>query len=214
CTYQSHQLFAQGIRRNVNRHRRRYMSKNSSLEMGIPYPAESAAPRHRKTVPSWPSRPLSKRHSRTPSGTEPGVLISAACNQTVAGDVGYSWKSKDSRKLAAILAADIAGYNSQRHQAVILPIVRDHGGRVIDTAGDGILAEVGSVVNVVECTIAIQKTVAEREEPHRTPFRIGVNQRAMSSTAKPQSTRWGQCSCAFGAHRRAGGHLYFGESLQ
>src|SRR5215467_10700007 len=98
-----------------------------------------------------------------------------------------------SRKLVAILAADIAGYSAlmgadegatvrdlKGHQAVILPIVGGHGGRVIDTAGDGILAEFGSVVNAVECAMAIQKTMAERntqiEEPRRMQFRIGVNQ--------------------------------------
>src|SRR5262245_27692847 len=100
---------------------------------------------------------------------------------------------KLSRKLAAILASDIAGYSTlmgadegatvrdlKAHQAAILPIIADHGGRVIDTAGDGILAEFGSVVNAVECAIAIQKTMAERnaqtEEPRRMRFRIGVNQ--------------------------------------
>src|SRR5262249_47922938 len=100
---------------------------------------------------------------------------------------------KVSRKLAAILAADIAGYSTlmgadegatvrdlKGHQAVILPIVGGHGGRVIDTAGDGILAEFGSVVNAVECAMAIQKTMAERntqvEEPRRMHLRIGVNQ--------------------------------------
>ncbi len=57
------------------------------------------------------------------------------------------------RRLAAILAADIAGYSRlmgqdetatvrdlKAHQAVILPLVGRHGGRIIDTAGDGILA--------------------------------------------------------------------------
>ena len=60
---------------------------------------------------------------------------------------------RQQRRLAAILAADIAGYSAlmgadeartvrdlKAHQAVILPIA-DHGGRIIDTAGDGILAE-------------------------------------------------------------------------
>jgi Adenylate and Guanylate cyclase catalytic domain len=99
---------------------------------------------------------------------------------------------KVSRKLAAILAADIAGYSAlmgadegatvrglKAQQAVILPMIGEHGGRVIDTAGDGILAEFGSVVNPVECAIAIQKTMTERnaqvEEPRRMQFRIGVN---------------------------------------
>src|SRR5262249_29441162 len=100
---------------------------------------------------------------------------------------------KVSSKLAAILAADIAGYSAlmgndegstvrelKGHQAVILPMIGEHGGRVIDTAGDGILAEFGSVVNAVECAIAIQNTMAQRnaqvEEPRRMQFRIGINQ--------------------------------------
>jgi class 3 adenylate cyclase len=99
---------------------------------------------------------------------------------------------KTSRKLAAILAAEIAGYSVlmgadeartvrdlKGHQAVILPMISDHGGRVIDTAGDGILAEFGSVVNAVECAVAVQKVIAERntDSPpdRRMQFRIGVN---------------------------------------
>jgi adenylate cyclase len=69
---------------------------------------------------------------------------------------------RQQRRLAAILAADIAGYSAlmgtdeeakvrdlKAHQAVILPMVSQHGGRIIDTAGDGILAEFASVVNAV-----------------------------------------------------------------
>jgi adenylate cyclase len=99
---------------------------------------------------------------------------------------------KTLRKLAAILAADIASYSAlmgadetatvrdlKAHQAVVLPMINEHGGRVIDTAGDGILAEFASVVNAVECAIAIQKTMAERnalvDEDRRMRFRIGVN---------------------------------------
>ena len=58
-------------------------------------------------------------------------------------------------------------------------MIGKHGGRIIDTAGDGILAEFGSVVNAVECAVAIQKTMAERnatvEAARRMQFRIGVN---------------------------------------
>jgi adenylate cyclase len=62
-----------------------------------------------------------------------------------------------SRKLAAVLAADIAGYSAlmgadetrtvrdlKGHQAVVLPMIGEYSGRIIDTAGDGILAESGS----------------------------------------------------------------------
>jgi adenylate cyclase len=97
-----------------------------------------------------------------------------------------------SRRLAAILAADIAGYSALRgadeartvrdlkgHQAVVLPMVSEFGGRIIDTAGDGILAEFPSVVNAVRCAIAIQSKMAERNaaiEPERyMQFRVGIN---------------------------------------
>src|SRR5215468_10686754 len=79
------------------------------------------------------------------------------------------------RRLAAILAADIAGYSVlmganeeatvrdlKAHQAVILPLIAKHGGHIIDTAGDGILAEFASVVNAVECAVTLQKAMAER----------------------------------------------------
>ena len=96
------------------------------------------------------------------------------------------------RKLVAILAADIAGYSAlmcsdepgtvrdlKAHQAVVLPMLAKFGGRVIDTAGDGILAEFASVVNAVECAVGIQKTMTERnasiEQARRMQFRIGVN---------------------------------------
>src|SRR5215472_11381750 len=98
---------------------------------------------------------------------------------------------KVSRKLVAILAADIAGYTAlmgadeeatvrdlKAHQAVILPMIGTHAGRVIDTAGDGILAEFASVLNAVECAIAIQRVIAERnvaiDPSRRMQFRIGV----------------------------------------
>src|SRR5438270_667455 len=97
-----------------------------------------------------------------------------------------------SRRLAAILAADIAGYSAlmgsdeartvrdlKGHQAVVLPMIGEFGGRVIDTAGDGILAEFASVVGAVDCAVAIQGQMAERnvtiEPERRMQFRIGVN---------------------------------------
>ena len=104
-----------------------------------------------------------------------------------------SERTKVTRRLAAILAADIAGYSAlmgadeartvrdlKEHQAVVLPMIKEHGGRVIDTAGDGILAEFSSVVSAAECAVAIQRTMEERnagvEEARRMRFRIGINQ--------------------------------------
>ncbi len=96
------------------------------------------------------------------------------------------------RRLAAILAADIAGYSRlmhadepatvrdlKAHQSVILPLIGRHGGRIIDTAGDGILAEFPSVIGATECAVAIQTLMAERNEGvaegRRMRFRIGLN---------------------------------------
>jgi adenylate cyclase len=106
---------------------------------------------------------------------------------------GGNGNAKVDRRLAAILAADIAGYSAlmgsdeartvrdlKGHQAVVLPMIASFSGRVIDTAGDGILAEFASVVNAVECAVAIQKTMVERnasvDPGRRMQFRIGVNQ--------------------------------------
>src|SRR5215475_3222928 len=79
------------------------------------------------------------------------------------------------RRLSAILTADIAGYSRlmgqdeaatvrdlKGHQAVILPVVGRHGGRIIDTAGDGILAEFPSVIGATECAIEIQTVMVQR----------------------------------------------------
>jgi TolB-like protein len=65
------------------------------------------------------------------------------------------------------------------HQSVILPLIGRHGGRIIDTAGDGILAEFPSVIGATECAVEIQTVMAERNEAvpesRRMRFRIGLN---------------------------------------
>jgi TolB-like protein/tetratricopeptide (TPR) repeat protein len=65
------------------------------------------------------------------------------------------------------------------HQAVVLPMVEDFGGSIIDTAGDGILAAFPSAVRAVECAVAIQDAMDARNrdvhEDRRMLFRIGVN---------------------------------------
>jgi TolB-like protein/class 3 adenylate cyclase len=96
------------------------------------------------------------------------------------------------RRLAAILAADIAGYSRlmhedepatvrdlKAHQSVVLPLIGRHGGRIIDTAGDGIMAEFPSVIGATECAVEIQTVMDERNqrvpESRRMRFRIGIN---------------------------------------
>src|SRR5262245_7934425 len=100
--------------------------------------------------------------------------------------------TRPSRRLAAILAADIAGYSTlmgadeartvqdlKGHQAVVLPMIGQFDGRIIDTAGDGILAEFNSVAHAVECAVAIQDTMRSRNagtDAHRKmQYRIGIN---------------------------------------
>ncbi len=96
------------------------------------------------------------------------------------------------RRLAAILAADIAGYSRlmgedeaatvrdlKGHQAAVMPLIARYGGRIIDTAGDGILAEFPSVIGAAECAVEIQTIMAARNEgvpeARRMLFRIGIN---------------------------------------
>jgi len=96
------------------------------------------------------------------------------------------------RRLAAILAADVAGYSRlmgldeagtarilREHRVVADALVAKHGGRIVKTTGDGILLEFPSVVDAVECAVAMQTVLAERNdgvpEDRRMLFRIGIN---------------------------------------
>jgi adenylate cyclase len=97
------------------------------------------------------------------------------------------------RRLAAILAADVVGYSRlmgadeegthERFKAhlhnVVDPKIREHHGRIVKTTGDGVLAEFASVVDAVRCAGEIQRAMADRDldlaEERRLRFRIGVN---------------------------------------
>ena len=98
----------------------------------------------------------------------------------------------DSRRLAAIMAVDVVGYSRlmgedeagtafavRDHREAARPIVAGHGGRIVKTMGDGLLLEFPSVVAAIDCAIAIQKLMAERNadipEAKRIVYRIGVN---------------------------------------
>ena len=98
----------------------------------------------------------------------------------------------ETRKLAAILAADVVGYSRlmgedeagtaklvRERRGAATPMVRACGGRLVKTTGDGVLLEFPSVVAAVECAIAIQKMMAERNavlpEAKRILYRVGVN---------------------------------------
>ena len=67
----------------------------------------------------------------------------------------------------------------REHREAVRPIVTTHGGRIVKTMGDGVLLEFPSVVAAVECAIAVQKLMVERNasvpENKRILYRIGVN---------------------------------------
>jgi len=96
------------------------------------------------------------------------------------------------RRLAAIVAADVAGYSRlmgldevgtartlREHRKVADALVAKHGGRLVKTTGDGVLLEFSSVVDAVECVVAVQAVMAQRNEgvpvDRRILFRIGIN---------------------------------------
>jgi adenylate cyclase len=97
------------------------------------------------------------------------------------------------RRLAAILAADVAGYSRlmgadeegtherlKAHlQGLVEPKIVEHRGRIVKNTGDGFLAEFPSVVDAVRCAVDVQHGMIDREpevrEEQRIRFRIGVN---------------------------------------
>ena len=97
------------------------------------------------------------------------------------------------RRLAAILAADVVGYSrlmaadeagtlaelSALRRDLIDPKIAEHGGRTVKLMGDGALVEFASVVDALECAVAIQLAMGKRNaakpEDRRIVFRIGIN---------------------------------------
>src|SRR5215831_16490576 len=96
------------------------------------------------------------------------------------------------RRLAAILAADMAGYSRlmgedeagtaqalREHRAAADPLVARHDGRIVKTTGDGMLIEFGSVIGAVECALALQQLAAKRnaaiDGERRMEWRIDVH---------------------------------------
>src|SRR6516165_4936653 len=98
-----------------------------------------------------------------------------------------------SRRLAAILAADVAGYSrlmgadeegtlerlkALRHE-LLDPKIAEHHGRIVKTTGDGMLVEFASVVDAVRCAVEVQQAMPERNTgvgaESRIELRIGIN---------------------------------------
>jgi len=97
------------------------------------------------------------------------------------------------RRLAAILAADVAGYSRLMgvdeegtlaelkaiRRELSDPKVKEHSGRIVKTTGDGLLIEFGSVVDAVRCAVEVQRAMAERNADvpadRRIELRMGIN---------------------------------------
>ncbi len=97
------------------------------------------------------------------------------------------------RRLAAILAADVAGYSrlmgadeegtlarlKAHRRELINPKIAEHQGRIVKTTGDGILIEFPSVVEAVRCAVEVQQGMNERNtdvpSAQRIEFRVGIN---------------------------------------
>src|SRR5215207_1855638 len=95
------------------------------------------------------------------------------------------------RRLAAILAADIAGYSrlmgvdeegtlrqlKAHRKELIDPKIAEHRGRIVKTTGDGALVEFASVVDAVRCAVEVQRGMVERNAEvqlhNRIEFRMG-----------------------------------------
>src|ERR1700689_3999384 len=100
--------------------------------------------------------------------------------------------SRIGRRLSAIMSADVAGYSRlmgldeagtarilREHRVIADAVVAKHGGRIVKTTGDGLLIEFPSVVDAVECAVAVQTVMTERNEgspqDRRMLLRIGIN---------------------------------------
>ena len=96
------------------------------------------------------------------------------------------------RKLTAILSADVEGYSRlmgedeeatvrtiTAYREVLTTLIQQHNGKVLDSPGDNLLAEFASVVDAVQCAVAVQKEIKTRNdglpENRRMQFRIGIN---------------------------------------
>src|SRR5271156_5573461 len=97
------------------------------------------------------------------------------------------------RRLAAILAADVAGYSrlmgvdeagtlaalKTLRRELMDPKIAEHRGRIVKTTGDGALVEFASAVDATRCAVEIQHAMAERNttipKSRRLEFRIGIN---------------------------------------
>ena len=100
---------------------------------------------------------------------------------------------RENRRLAAIVAADVAGYSRligqdeegtvrdlrAHRRELIDQLIDEHGGRIANTAGDSLLLEFPSVVDAVRCALAVQRGMTDRncdiDQDQQILFRIGIH---------------------------------------
>src|SRR5688572_11423164 len=105
---------------------------------------------------------------------------------------GGTVDSKVQRRLAAIFAADVEGYSRLMgldevgtlrtltgHREILDRLIREHDGRIANTAGDSVLAEFPSVVDAVQAAVEVQEALKTANQPlpqdRQVRFRIGVH---------------------------------------
>jgi class 3 adenylate cyclase len=103
-----------------------------------------------------------------------------------------SQEQKVTRKLKAIMSADVKGYSLlmsddenhtietlKKYRQLMSDLIMQHSGRVVDSPGDNLLAEFSSAVNAVECSVEIQKKLKKENsrfvEDKSLELRVGVN---------------------------------------
>src|SRR6516225_4178337 len=152
------------------------------------------------------SPPNNANRSRSPSDVPNhyhsfGANLKTGCSKTMARPREVSAV----RRLAAVLAADVAGYSRlmgrneegtlerlmAHRRAVVDPKIAEHHGQIVKTTGDGILAEFASVVDAVRCAVEMQRGMAERNSgvpmSERLDFRVGINLTGVNVAARVEA---------------------------
>src|ERR1700733_8940138 len=158
-------------------------------------PVTSALPLlngHCQTAPTGPFRAINGRKPGIERGWRGSSFIVQNGVRRNFRAMVQEHPSRIGRRLSAIMSADVAGYSRlmgldetgtarilREHRVVADAIVAKHGGRIVTTTGDGMLIEFPSVVDAVECAVAVQAVMAERNDgipqDKRMLFRVGIN---------------------------------------
>src|SRR6516225_1610504 len=165
------------------------MTFRDPLHLALPTARFAVSPfsRSRPEVSSPLDPPPAEAQSAiVETNRRPGLRRAAAREATLGAE-------RVERRLAAILAADVAGYSRlmERDEAgtlarlrtlrrdLIDPKIAEHKGRIVKTTGDGLLIEFPSVIEAVACAVAMQQEMAARDDDtaadERIQFRVGIN---------------------------------------